>query len=201
VSHKLCDEIEDLQSKLEEEVERNGDSKYAAKQKVLAASLDGDVRAIDTNIAVAVARKTDLENRRVMLLDQIKTLVVEKRAIDKKNFELDQKLQGKDLTDDQLKQKQKNEERKMRIKYEKSVLNLRSLGVQMMEKIAKEELKSKDILETKLKLEQSLLDLKEDVKKADETFNNNREELIKLKVKNSQLDALTTQLTEEDSTF
>ena len=51
------------------------------------------------------------------------------------------------------KKKYKDEERKMRIKYEKSIVNLRQLGNIIDAKISFEEAKSKDVLEEKLKLE------------------------------------------------
>jgi len=51
------------------------------------------------------------------------------------------------------KKKHKNEERKMRIKYEHSVAYMKAQGVILMEKINFEEQKSKDVLDQKLKLE------------------------------------------------
>jgi hypothetical protein len=59
----------------------------------------------------------------------------------------------------------KNEERKMRIKYRYNVERLKSEYFILFEKTADEEAKSKDVLEEKLRLEQDLLDLKEDLKK------------------------------------
>jgi fructose-bisphosphate aldolase class 1 len=57
----------------------------------------------------------------------------------------------------------KNEERKMRIKYQKQVESLKDQFVILYEKTADEEAKSKDVLEEKLKLEQELIDLKIDL--------------------------------------
>lgn len=122
----------------------------------------------------------------------------DKRKIDKYNMELEDKISGRNVTDDMQKMKHKDEERKMRIKYEKNVSTLKSQGVIMMEKISNEEAKSKDVLDEKLKLEQELLDLKEDLGKITETHAVNREELIKLRVKNSQLDSQNALLTEEE---
>merc|ERR1712086_44908 len=95
------------------------------------------------------------------------------------------------------KKRHKNEERKMRIKYEKNVAYLKHQGVIFMEKIANEEAKSKEVLDEKLKLEQELLDLKEDLQKIVDKHQQQREDLIKQKVKNSQLDSQNVQLTEE----
>lgn len=53
----------------------------------------------------------------------------------------------------------------MRIKYRYNVERLKSEYFILFEKTADEEAKSKDVLEEKLRLEQDLLDLKEDLKK------------------------------------
>lgn len=58
-----------------------------------------------------------------------------------------------------------------------------------MDKTSWEETRSKDTLDRKLKLEQGLLDKKEDLQKETNRQDTNREELIKLRVKNSQLDS------------
>jgi len=90
-------------------------------------------------------------------------ILKDKRRIDKYNMELEDKIAGRNMTEEMTKRKHKNEERKMRIQYEKNVDNLKTNGVILMEKTADEETKSKDILDKKLKLEQDLLDLKEDL--------------------------------------
>jgi len=66
------------------------------------------------------------------------------------------------------------------------------------EKIEDEEKRSKLHLEEKLKCEQEFLILKEDLEKDLNTKAKFREELIKLKVKKSQLDSLQKSLTQED---
>jgi len=104
-------------------------------------------------------------------------------------MELEDKISGRNMTELMQKQKHKNEERKMRIKYEKNIDNLKTNGVILMEKTADEESKSKDVLDNKLKLEQELLDLKEDLDVLQTTHQNNRDENIKQRVKNSQLDS------------
>ena len=48
---------------------------------------------------------------------------------------------------------------------EHSIKNLKAQSVKLMEQINFEEKKSKDVLDEKLKLEQELLDLKEDLEK------------------------------------
>jgi len=77
------------------------------------------------------------------------------------------------------KKKYRNEERKMRIQYEKKIVNLRQHGNILDAKISFEESRSKDVLEEKLKLEQELLDTKEVLKKLLDKQQLNREDIIK----------------------
>jgi hypothetical protein len=51
----------------------------------------------------------------------IADILKDKRKIDKYNMEIEDKISGKNVTDEMTKKKHKNEERKMKIKFEKSV--------------------------------------------------------------------------------
>lgn len=68
-------------------------------------------------------------------------------------MELQDRISGRNVTDEMTKKKYKNEERKMRIKYEKSIVNLKQQGLILDSKTGFEESQSKDVLEQKLKLE------------------------------------------------
>ena len=126
-------------------------------------NLKQDHNKIKTDITVAENRIKDLGTRREILNATLADILKDKRRIDKYNMELEDKIAGRNMTEEMTKRKHKNEERKMRIQYEKNVDNLKTNGVILMEKTADEETKSKDILDKKLKLEQELLDLKEDL--------------------------------------
>lgn len=73
----------------------------------------------------------------------------------------------------------------MRIGKEQNVSSLKRTGTELMDKTSWEETRSKDTLDRKLKLEQGLIDKKEDLQKEINRQESNREELIKLRVKNS----------------
>ena len=75
----------------------------------------------------------------------------------------------------------------MRIKYEKNVDTLKKNGTNLVDKGGDEETKSKDVLDEKLKLEQELLDLNEDLDKMEKQSSDNRDNLIKLKVSTEEL--------------
>jgi len=124
-----------------------------------------------------------------MLNTAIAEALKDKRRVDKLNMELEDKISGRNVTEAMQKQKHKNEERKMRINKEKHLDNLKRQGVMLMEKTADEETKSKDILDRKLKMEQELLDTKDELQKLTDLQQSNREEIVKQRVKNSQLDS------------
>ena len=131
-------------------------------------NLQSDHTKIKNDITVATNRITDLTTRREMLNKAIADGLKEKRRVDKHNMELEDKISGRNVTELMQKQRHKNEERKMRIKYENNLDNLKRNGVMLMEKTADEEAKSKDLLDQKLKMEQEKLDIEEDLKKLTE---------------------------------
>lgn len=195
---KMNEEIEAEQAHFESETDRNNDPQLLKKQKETTMNLKQDHNKIMTDITVAENRIKDLTTRQEILNSSIMDILKDKRKIDKYNMELEDKISGRNVTDDMQKMKHKEEERKMRIKYEKNVASLKSQGVILMEKIANEEAKSKDVLDEKLKLEQELLDLKEDLGKLTDQHAHNRDELIKLRVKNSTLDSQNALLADEE---
>lgn len=152
-------------------------------------NLQNDHTKIKNDITVATNRITDLETRKIMLNTAIAEALKDKRRVDKLNMELEDKISGRNVTEAMQKQKHKNEERKMRINKEKHLDNLKRQGVMLMEKTADEETKSKDILDRKLKMEQELLDTKDELQKLTDLQQSNREEIVKQRVKNSQLDS------------
>lgn len=79
-----------------------------------------------TDITVAENRIKDLQTRQEILNTAIADILKDKRRIDKYNMELEDKISGKNVTDEMTKKKHKDEERKMRIKYEHSVNYLKA---------------------------------------------------------------------------
>lgn len=148
-------------------------------------NLRQDHNKIDTDIQVAKNRISDLKSRRTILNSSIADILKDKRKVDVRNMQLEDKVQGRNITDEMQRAQHKNEERKMRIKSEKGVDTLQKKGEILMTKIEKEETISKDVLEAKLNLQTELQELEENLKIARETNTSNREELIKQQVKNS----------------
>ena len=197
--NKVCDEIEAQQAELEKEQERNSQPEKLLKvQKEITMNLRQDHNKIQTDISVAENRIKDLDTRQTILNNTIQDILKEKRKIDKRNMELEDKLQGRNVTDEMNKMQHKNEERKMRIKSEKNVDTLQKQGEILMVKIEKEETVSKDVLEQKLNLQTELQELEESLKISRESHKENRDDLIKLQVKNSQLTSQNKSLDEEE---
>jgi hypothetical protein len=122
----MCEEIEEQQAHHEREVERNNDPNLLKKQKETTMNLKQDHNKMVTDITVAENRIKDLKTRQEILNSSIMDILNDKRKIDKYNMELEDKISGRNVTDDMQKQKHKDEERKMRIKYEKNVSTLKS---------------------------------------------------------------------------
>ena len=134
-----------------------------------------------------------------MLYAAIEDILRDKRRVDIYNMELEDKISGRNVTEEMTKRKQKNAERRQRIKLQKNLDNLRQMGVILMDKTSNEESKSKEVLDEKLKLEQELNDLREDLQIRGQKMQLNRDDLIKLRVLNSQLDSQTAMLTVEEA--
>lgn len=134
-----------------------------------------------------------------MLYAAIEDILRDKRRVDKYNMELEDKISGRNVTEEMTKRKTKNAERRQRIKLQKNLDNLRQIGVILMDKTSNEESKSKEVLDEKLKLEQELNDLREDLQVSSQKMQLNRDDLIKLRVLNSQLDSQTAMLTVEEA--
>lgn len=130
-------------------------------------------------------RIKDLETRKDILNSQIEDLLKDKRVVDKLNMELSDIVQGKNLNDFVEAAKKKEAERAMRIGKEQNLASLKRHGLDLMAKTTFEENHSKTKLDEKLKLEQDLLDLNEKLEKETKVMDDGRDELIKLRVKNS----------------
>lgn len=78
---------------------------------------------IDINIGES--RQTDLEAQRDMCNQQLKEVLKEKRKVEKENIELEYKIQGRGVTEQDQKNKQFEAERKMKKDLEHSLQIMR----------------------------------------------------------------------------
>ena len=139
-------------------------------------NLKQDHNKIKTDITVAENRIKDLGTRREILNATLADILKDKRRIDKYNMELEDKIAGRNMTEEMTKRKHKNEERKMRIQYEKNVDNLKTNGVILMEKTADEETKSKSLQKDENGIEVDVKVLQDEQKKMKSDANGSQDD-------------------------
>lgn len=113
-------------------------------------------------------------------------------------MELEMQILRKSQTDEHNREQYHNEERKIRIKAEKTLATLQKQSEILMNKLEKEEAISKEILEQKLNLQAELQDTEDHLAKAKGNHANHRQELIKQQVRNSQLHSDNKLLDQEE---
>lgn len=131
-------------------------------------------------------------------MGSILDILTDKRVVDKESMRLEDEISGRNVTEEMTKKKYKHEERKMRIKYEKSIVNMKQNSNILDAKTTDEETVSKALLDKKLDMERTKLETDEQLEVLKETARNQRDDLIKLRVRNSELDSKTEMLKIED---
>ena len=115
-----------------------------------------------------------------MTLGQIKDLLSEKRKVDKENADLEQRIQGKGLSETESKQKQVDAEREQIKKIQNSLKFQKEQASNLMERLKEEEINGKNLLDEKMKLQQELNLLNENLAEIKGIEMRNRQELITL---------------------
>lgn len=155
----------------------------------------------DIDISIAKSRIVDLTNLKSMTLAQIRELITEKRKTEKENQEIEAKNQGKGLTDQEMKAKTIDAEKEQIISLKHKILVQKETATHLMEKLKDEETKAKDMLDAKIKEQNNLTVMNEDLVMAKDLAKKHREEIIKLQIKQSQLVTLDDKLKGELKTL
>ena len=87
-----------------------------------------------------------------MTLGQIKDILTEKRKVDKENMDLEQRIAGKGVSEQEAKQKQFDAEREQIKKIQNSLKFQREYATNLMERLSEEEINGKNMLDEKIKL-------------------------------------------------
>lgn len=145
-------DIQEHDIHLDKEKRRLNDRQLLKKQQEITMQLKQDFNKVSIDINIAESKIKDLEGLRQMTLNQIRDILAEKKRIDKDNNELDLKIQGKGMTEQQAKQKQFDAEQEQ-LKKIKNNLNIqKEQATKLMERLAVEETKGKDMLDDKVQL-------------------------------------------------
>lgn len=102
-------------------------------------------------------------------------------------MDIDAKIQGRGMTEAEQKAKQFDAEREQIKKIQNSLKFQKETANSVMERLKDEETKAKDMLDEKIKQMQNLNTLSEDLGEGRALAAKNREEIIKLQIRYSQL--------------
>lgn len=104
-------EIEENDIELDKEKRRLEDKNLLKKQQETVMQLKQDNNKVHIDISIAESRIKDLEGLKEMTVSQIKDILQEKRKVDKENNDIDTKIQGRGMTEQEQKSKQFEAER------------------------------------------------------------------------------------------
>lgn len=113
--------------------------------------------------------------------------MTDKRKVDKENMELEHKLQGRGVTEADQKRLQFEAEREQITRLNLSIQFKNEQAEKMMEQLKVEEALARSELDAKINFEQEMEQLTEDADIAEKKRAENREELLRLQIKYSQL--------------
>jgi len=65
--------------------------------------LKQDFNKVNIDISIAESRIKDLEGLKAMTMSQIKDIITEKRILDKENEEIEEKIQGRGMSEQESK--------------------------------------------------------------------------------------------------
>ncbi len=153
------------------------------KQQLLVNQLKQESSKVHIDISIADSRVKDLINLKEMTLGQIKETLAEKQKIDKDNADIQAKIEGRGMTEQEQKQRQFEAEQEQIKKIKNSLKFQKEFANNVMERLKKEEKEAKDMLDEKINQQQNLTRLTEDLNDARALAARNREEIIKLQIK------------------
>jgi hypothetical protein len=103
--------IEEHDIELDKEKRRLEDKNLVKKQQETVMQLKQENNKVHIDISIAESRIKDLDGLKEMNLSQIKDIITEKRKMDKDNNEIDTKIQGRGISEQEQKQRQFDAER------------------------------------------------------------------------------------------
>lgn len=139
------------------------------------------------NINTAKARLEDLEGQRQMVMSQIRDLLADKNKVDEDNQEMEAVVRGKGMSEPEIKAQQQEAERHRISRLNLSLQYKQEEGEVLLERLKEEEAKAKEMLDAKINAEQESEVADEDAAAIKNMRRQNREELIKMQIRESQL--------------
>lgn len=148
--------IEENDIKLDKETRKLDDRFLPKKQQEITRQLKQDCNKINIDISIAESRIKDLEGLKEMTMGQLRDILTEKRKVDKENADLEIRIQGKGVSEQEAKAKQVDAEIEQLKKISNSLKFQKDQATTIMERLKDEETKGKEMLDEKIKLQQNL---------------------------------------------
>lgn len=95
---------------LDKENRKLADKFLIKKQMEVTMQLKQDNNKVHIDINIAESRIKDLEGLKEMTMNQLRDIITEKRKVDKENFDLDVKIQGRGVSEVEAKARQMDAE-------------------------------------------------------------------------------------------
>ena len=187
----------DLTWKKDQEKRRNEDKNLVRQQQAETRALQTEKSQVEIDISIAESRIKDLKGQQEVASQQIKEILTDKRKVDKENMELEHKLQGRGVTEADQKRLQFEAEREQITRLNLSIQFKNEQAEKMMEQLKAEEALARGELDAKINFEQEMEQLTEDADIAEKKRAENREELLRLQIKYSQLQTANAKHKEE----
>lgn len=178
---------------------RKVDDRHLAKReeaKTFELSRTNEKLKIDINIAESKIK--ELQGMREMTRKAIKDILAEKLVVEKENEGMQQKLDGKGVSDEEMKKKQVDAEAAQISKIDNNVLFQEQQVKKLMAELQREETNGKDMMDAKHKLQIESQKNEEDLDELEKKAEANRSEIINRQVELSQLTVLEERKIEEE---
>lgn len=184
---ELNEKIETNDKELDKSNRRLIDRNLLKKQLDATMELKRIHSKIEIDINIGKSKLQELSGLKEMALRAIKDILQEKLIVERANEDLDNRIQGKGISDEESKVKQIDAESSQIKKISNDVKFAQQKAKVLMDQLAEEENNGKAVLDQNHRLQQDLAQKEEDVKFSQEKHAANREELIALRLKLSQL--------------
>lgn len=149
--------------------------------------LNQECNKVQIDVSIANNRIKELTGMKEMTYKNLESLISDKQEIERENQLLEQKIHGKGISEEESKKKTTDAEKEQIKKIRNSLDNAKAEAEMLMERLKVEETKGQEMLNERINLQQNLITLEEDKKEASMLQDRNREELIRLRIKVSQL--------------
>jgi hypothetical protein len=190
--------IENNDRELDKEDRNLKDRNLLKRQNEVTFDLKRQHGKVEIDINIGKSKLQELQGLREMALRAIEEIYSEKLSVEKENDIIDNKIQGKGISDDAQKVKQVNAEAAQLKKIDNNIKYQEQKVKILMEQLTYEETKGKEMLDQKHKLQQDLQQMDEDVDMAKEDHAIKRQEIINMRIELSQLSLLEEKKKAED---